>query len=85
MRSVFVLCACLLTACSTQSLRCARHLTPINRLQRPSARMSAPHQVEDAAAISGAMDSQGKQPMSGGRVPAQPKHPRPAVGGEGMP
>jgi hypothetical protein len=37
MRCVFVLCASLLTACSTQVVRCERHLTPINVLEHPIA------------------------------------------------
>jgi hypothetical protein len=42
MRSVFVACVCLLTACSTQAVRCDRHLTPINVPQRPIADALAP-------------------------------------------
>jgi len=37
MRSAVIVCVCLLTACSTQSVRCDRHLTPINVPQRPIA------------------------------------------------
>jgi len=41
MRFAFVACVCLLTACSTQAVRCDRHLTPINVPQRPLAGIGA--------------------------------------------
>lgn len=42
MRLLFVVCVCLLTACSTQAVRCDRHLTPINVPRRPIAGALAP-------------------------------------------
>lgn len=60
MRSVSVLCACLLTACSTQAVRCERHLTPINIPKRPIANALAPGQPEaSSAAERGARRSDG--------------------------
>lgn len=49
MRSVFVACVCLLTACSTQAVRCDRHLTPINVPQRPVADALAQRAKSDEA------------------------------------
>ena len=54
MRSAVIVCVCLLTACSTQSVRCDRHLTPINVPQRPIAGIGAagpPHDTRQANAV----------------------------------
>jgi len=45
MRAVSVVCACLLTACSTQTVRCERHLAPINIPKQPVADAPAPGQA----------------------------------------
>jgi len=50
MRAVAVVCACLLTACSTQAVRCERHLIPINIPRQPIADAPAPGQPEGASA-----------------------------------
>lgn len=70
MRWVFVACACLLTACSTQAVRCDRHLTPINVPQRPVAGALAPRaKSNDASSQSGgAVQPHGARPAT---APAQ--------------
>jgi len=53
MRSAWVLCAWLLTACSTQTVHCERHLTPINVPPRPVAGAPAHPHAKVASAQSG--------------------------------
>jgi hypothetical protein len=52
MRAVLVMCACLLAACSTESVRCERHLTPINPSRRPIADAPSPGHPEGSSARS---------------------------------
>lgn len=85
MRSASVLFACLLTACSTQAVRCDRHLTPINVLERPIADLAPRHSKEASTPIRGATQSYGSRRMNADRPSADPKHPMRAAGGEGTP
>lgn len=75
MRSALILFACLLTACSTQAVRCERHLTPINVLERPTADV-APGHSEASVPIRGANPE---------RPSTDPRHSMLAVGREGTP
>lgn len=85
-RSVFVLCAFLLTACSTHAVRCERHLTPINVPKRPIGLAVAPSDGKDASARIGAVkSSQGAQRAKANDASGHAKQPAPASGGEGMP
>ena len=84
MRSVSVLCACLLTACSTQAVRCDRHLTPINVPERPVAEAPARGQPGRAnAQIRGVTQSGGTPRTKSHAQPAAPT--RPASGPERSP
>ena len=85
MRSVSVLCACLLTACSTQAVRCERHLTPINIPQRPTADLVPSDPKEARTPIRGATESHDTRRMNADRHSGQPKHPTLAADGEGTP
>jgi hypothetical protein len=67
MRPFIVACVCLLTGCSTQSVRCDRHLTAINVPSRPIAGASAP---ASAAKRSSVADESGKQKSAAQPAPA---------------
>lgn len=88
MRTVTVVCACLLTACSTQAVRCERHLTPINVPKRPIGEIIAPPQAQVASARSkkgGAIESDGaERPKTSGSNP-KPSTSTPAAGRAGTP
>lgn len=66
MRSVFIACLCFLTACSTQAVRCDRHLTPINVPRRPVAGARAPRAESNDASpeIGAAAQPHGARPAS---------------------
>ena len=84
MRSVFVLCASLLTACSTQAVRCERHLTPVNVLERPIAGARAPGEPgKTKAEIRSATQSGGTPRATAHAESVAPKQPAP--GPEGSP
>lgn len=85
MRSVAALCACLLTACSTQAVRCERHLTPINVPERPNADLAPSHSKEASAQVLGATESHDTRRMTVGRQAREAKRPTLAAGGEGTP
>jgi hypothetical protein len=88
MRSLFVVCVCLLTACSTQAVRCDRHLSPINVPQRPIADALAPAgKSNDTSQIGTAAQPRGARPAN---APGQSDRSGRAVsrsgtGGEGSP
>jgi hypothetical protein len=89
MRSVLVLCVCLLTACSTPAVKCERHLTPINVPERS---------IADALALAGKAND-ASSPIGTAAQPhgAPPRNAagqsdlngravlRPRTGGEGSP
>ena len=78
MRAVFVVCVCLLTACSTQIVRCERHLTPINIPKRPIASALAPGQPEGSnAQVRGARKSDGTPRTKAAAQSVAPKRPAP--------
>ena len=83
MRSTFVLCACLLTACSTQAVRCERHLTPINVPQRPFADAPASSRPGNADAHIPSAPQAGRRVRATGE--ADPVAPKPAPGPESSP
>lgn len=64
MRPLIVACVCLLTGCSTESVRCDRHLTAINVPSRTLAGVSAPARAAKQASVAG---GSGKK-----KSPAQP-------------
>lgn len=85
MRSVAVLSACLLAACSTQAVRCERHLTPINVFERPVAGLAPNHSKEESAQILGTTGSHDTRRMNAERQAREPKYRTLAAGGEGTP
>jgi hypothetical protein len=85
MRSVLVLCVSLLTACSTQAVRCERHLTPINVPRRPVADPFADQSKEVSGERRDATASHGTRRMNAGRPSGEPKGSMPAVAGKGTP
>ncbi len=86
MRAVFVVCVCLLTACSTESVRCERHLTPINIPKRPIANTLAPGQPEESnAQVRGARKSDGTPRAKAAAESGAPKGPAPAAGAQRSP
>ena len=86
MRAVFVVCLCLLTACSTESLRCERHLTPINIPKRPIANALAPGHTEGSnVQIRGARKSDGTPRTKAGAQSVAPQPPAPSADDEGSP
>ena len=85
MRSLAVLSACLLTACSTQAVRCERHLTPINVLERSIADRAPSHSKEASAQVLGATGSHDTRRMNADRQSREPKRRTLAAGGEGTP
>lgn len=62
MRSVLLMGACLLAACSTQTVRCGRHLTPIN-VPRPIAGAASSHPKTSSAGIGAG--AKGSPPATG--------------------
>lgn len=64
MRPLIVACVCLLTGCSTETVRCDRYLTAINVPSRTFAGASAPARAANQASVA---DESGKQ-----KSPAQP-------------
>jgi hypothetical protein len=83
MRFVSVMCACLLTACSTQTVRCERHLTPINVPRRPISDALAPTQAKEASAeIHGTTKPERTQRATADGESGEPKHPMPTAGKE---
>ena len=90
MRAVFVLCICLLTACSTETVRCERHLTPINIPKRPIANALAPGQPEGSTTPArGARKSDGTPRATAAAQSVPPKRPAlapaPSTDHEGSP
>lgn len=86
MRAVFAVCVCLLTACSTESVRCERHLTPINIPKRPIANALAPGQPEGSnAQVRGARKSDGTPRTKTAAESGAPKGPAPAAGAQRSP
>ena len=84
MRSVFVLGTCLLTACSTQAVRCERHLTPINVLERAITGAPAPGGPgKRKTEIRSATQSDGTPRATANAESVAPKQPAP--GPEGSP
>ena len=69
MRAVLVMCACLLAACSTQILRCERHLTPINPSRRPIADAPLPGHPQGSSTRGPAVS----QPSGTPRAKADPQ------------
>ena len=76
MRVVFVMCVCLLTGCSAQTVRCERHLTPINIPKPPIANALAPGQPEGSSTRArGAGRSDGAPRPTAGAQSVAPKGP----------
>jgi len=74
MRFAWVFFASLLTACSTQAVRCERHLTPINVLKRPIASLAPQHSGEASTPNRGTTASQDSRRMHADRASADAKH-----------
>ena len=90
MRALFVVCVCLLTACSTQTVRCERHLTPINIPKRPIASALAPGQPEGSSGQARAVRrSDGTPRATAAAQSVSPKRPAlapvPSTDSEGSP
>jgi hypothetical protein len=86
MRAEFVVCVFLLTACSTQIVRCERHLTPINIPKRPIANALAPGQPERSSARTHSAPKSGGTPRTKvAAEPGAPNKPAPAAGAQGSP
>ena len=86
MRSVWVICVCLLTACSTDPVRCERHLTAINVPQRPTADALAPDRAKEASARNpGAAESRGTSRVNAEHRSGEPKVVKPVAVGKGAP
>ena len=79
MRAMFLLCACVLTACSTQTVRCERHLTPINVPRHPLTNALAPSQPEGSRAPLPSTTQSGGTPRTKAAAESvAPKRPGPA-------
>ena len=90
MRVVFVVCVCLLTACSTETVRCERHLTPINIPKRPIANALPPGQPEGSRTQArGVRRSDGAPRTKAGAQSVSPQRPAvapaPSTDHEGSP
>ena len=86
MRFMLVLCAFFLTACSTQAVRCDRHLTPINVPRRPVADAVVPHQSKEVSGkMRGTAEARVTRRMNADRKPGEPKDSTPAAVGTGTP
>jgi len=86
MRSVWFICACLLTACSTDPVHCERHMTAINVPQRPTADALAPDRSKASSArSSGAPESRVTSRVKADHHSEEPKVSKRAAVGNGTP
>ena len=86
MKSVLVLCAFFLTACSTQAVRCERHLTPINVPRRPVMDAIVPNQSKEVNGdMRGTAEARVRARMNADPQSGEPKGSTPAAVGTGTP